>query len=121
MTHNHNLIEAKIATKARKEKQGKKRNYNSWFISKWIMKHIVSFFLTPRATAYNNNNVLTFAIFEYKSLFQRNLTVHVMHAMQFWPRVKHSTNNASSVRSPYLEDFIFPCIKIKTRINKESK
>ena len=69
MTHNHNLIEAKIATKATQEKQRIKRNYNSWFISKWTIKHIVSFFLTPRATAHNNNNVLAFAIFEYKMAF----------------------------------------------------
>ena len=41
------------------------------------MKHILSFFLTTRAIVHNNNNVLTFAILEYKSLFQRNLTMHM--------------------------------------------
>ena len=29
MTHTHNLIEAKISMKARKQKQRKKRNYNT--------------------------------------------------------------------------------------------
>ena len=33
------------------------------------MKRIPSFFLTPRATAHINNNILTIAILEYKSPF----------------------------------------------------
>ena len=95
MTHTYNLIEAKISMKARKIKQKReRRNYNivgsgqllSCFfffafqvaklfynvcfhlISKWIIKNILSFPLTPRAAAYNNNNV-TLAILKYKSLF----------------------------------------------------
>ena len=142
MPHTHNLIEAKISTKATKLKQREKR-YNNivgfgqlllcfflfafqltklfynvclHVISKWTIENVLSFSLTPSATAYNNNNVLTLAILKYKSPFQ-----HIIHAMQFWPGAKHSTNNASSVRSPYPEDFIFPCFKIKSRINKKSK
>ena len=94
MSHTHHLIEAKISMKARKLKQ-KERNYNIvgfgqlllcffffafqlvdifynvclHLISKWTIKHIRSFPLTPSATAHNNNNVLTFAILEYKSPF----------------------------------------------------
>ena len=95
MTHTHNLIEAKFFMKARKLEQREKRNYNiigfgqlllcSFFfgfqlaklfhnvclhpISKWTIKNILSFSLTPRTTAYNNNNVLTLAILKYKSPF----------------------------------------------------
>ena len=36
------------------------------------MKRILFFPLTPRATAYKNNNILTFAILDYKS---SNLTI----------------------------------------------
>ena len=41
------------------------------------MKRIFSFSLTPRATAYNNDNILTFAILEYKLPFSRNLTIKI--------------------------------------------
>ena len=104
MTHTHHLIGAIISVKTSQEKnktkQRKNRNYSSLFISKWTMKHIVSLPLTPRATAHNNNNVLTWTILEHNTPFKGNLTMHIMHAMQFWPGVKHSTNNGSSVRSP---------------------
>ena len=71
MTHTHHLIEAKIFVKTsqKKQQQRKNRNYSSLFISKWTMKHIVSLHLTPRATAHNNNNILTWAILEYNSPF----------------------------------------------------
>ena len=41
------------------------------------MKHILSFSLATRAIVHNNINVRTFAILEYKSPFQRNLTIHM--------------------------------------------
>ena len=41
------------------------------------MKDILSFSLTRRVIVHNNNNVLTFAILEYKSPFLRNLTMHM--------------------------------------------
>ena len=41
------------------------------------MKHILYFSLTTRAIVHNNNNVLTFVVLEYKSPFQRNLTMHM--------------------------------------------
>ena len=71
MTHTHHLIEVKILVKTsqKKQQQRKNRNYSSLFISKWTMKHIVSLPLTPRATAHNNNNILTWAILEYNSPF----------------------------------------------------
>ena len=96
MTHTHNLIEAKISIKARKIKQKReKRKYNIvcfgqlllcffffafqlvklfynvclHLISKWTIKNILSFSLTPRATTYNNSNELTLAILKYKSPF----------------------------------------------------
>ena len=46
-------------------------------ISKLTMKRIVSFSLTPRATAHNNDDILTFAILEYKLPFSRNLTIKI--------------------------------------------
>ena len=134
MTHTHKLIEAKISMKARKLKQKReKRNYNIvgfgqlllcffffafqlaklfynvrlHLISKWTIKNVLSFSLTPRATAYNNNNVLTLAILKYKSPFQ-----HIIHAMHFWPGAKHITHNVMSVRSPYLEDLSSPVLKL---------
>ena len=47
--------------------------------------------------------------------------MHIMHVMQFWPETKHSTNNAMSIRSPELEDFILSFIQLKSHINMESK
>jgi len=47
--------------------------------------------------------------------------MHTMHAIQFWPGAKHSTNNASSAMSPYLEDFIFLCIKILVTHKQEKE
>ena len=41
------------------------------------MKDILSFSLTTRAIVHNNNNVLTFAILEYKSPFEKSLTMHM--------------------------------------------
>ena len=41
------------------------------------MKHILSFSLTTRAIVHNNNNVLIFAILEYKSPFEKSLTMHM--------------------------------------------
>ena len=70
MAHTHELSEAKIFIKtSQKIEQKKKTNYNSFFISKWTKKHVISFSLTTRATAHNNNNALIFAILEYKSPF----------------------------------------------------
>ena len=70
MTHTHQLIEARSSMKVRKEKERKKRNYHSWFISKCMDYKAYSFFsFTTRASVHNNNNILTFAILEYKSPF----------------------------------------------------
>ena len=70
MAHTHEPSEAKISMKtSQKIEQRKNRNYDSCFISKWTMKHVVSFSLTTRATAHNINTALTFAILECKSPF----------------------------------------------------
>ena len=59
------------------------------------------FFPIRTSRLANNIYVLTFAISEHESpFFKRNLIMHIMHVMQFWPGAKHSTNNISSVRSP---------------------
>ena len=52
-------------------------------IIKLTMRHILSFSLTPRATAHNNNNVLTFAILKYESPFSSNLTFKICN-WRYW-------------------------------------
>ena len=41
------------------------------------MKDILSFPLTTRAIVHNNNNMLTFAILEYKSPYEKSFTMHM--------------------------------------------